>query len=300
MKIHDAHCHFFSSRFFEALGRDKDSKRPKTAVEIAGELGCDAPGDTGDLARRWIEELERNNVSRAALIASTPGDEKSVAEAVSAYPEILVGFFMLNAAAPDAVERAKRSLSELGLRTVCLFPAMHGYRLDDDCVHQVFETVERYGGRVFAQCGFLSIEARNKLHLPSRFDLRLGDPLALARTAAAFPTVPVVIPHFGAGFFSEALMAAQLCSNISFDTSSSNSWVKFVPGLTLTEVFRRALAIVGPQRLIFGTDSSFFPPGWRRVIYGAQRTILDELGVERAAVEQIFAGNFDRLYPVGK
>ena len=73
--------------------------------------------------------------------------------------------------------------------------------------------------------------------------------------------------------------------------------MKYVPGLTLTEVFRRALAVAGPNRLIFGTDSSFFPRGWRRVIYGAQRTILDEIGAEPDTVEQIFGGNFDRIFP---
>jgi predicted TIM-barrel fold metal-dependent hydrolase len=128
--------------------------------------------------------------------------------------------------------------------------------------------------------------------------MRLGDPLALATTAALFPSVPVIVPHFGGGFFREALMAAESCGNIVFDTSSSNNWIRFVPGVTLTEVFRRALAIVGPDRLIFGTDSSFFPRGWRKVIYGAQRTILDELGVEADTARKIFSGNFERLFGV--
>ncbi len=91
-------------------------------------------------------------------------------------------------------------------------------------------------------------------------------------------------------------MAADLCPNIYLDTSSSNGWVKFVPGLTLAEVYKRALTVVGPDRLIFGTDSSFFPRGWRRVIHGAQRTILDELGVEPKATEKIFGGNFERIF----
>jgi uncharacterized protein len=132
--------------------------------------------------------------------------------------------------------------------------------------------------------------------LPSRIDLRAGDPLAVAATAVRFPQVPVIVPHFGAGFFREALMAADAAPNIYLDTSSSNAWVKYVPGLTLTEVFRRALATAGPDRLIFGTDSSFFPRGWRRVIHGAQRTVLDELGVEQESAGKIFGGNFDRIF----
>ena len=162
---------------------------------------------------------------------------------------------------------------------------------------KVFEIAAAHRGAIFAHCGYLSIGARVKLGLPTLLDLRLGDPLALAATAVRFPTVPVIVPHFGAGFFREALMAADACPTIHLDTSSSNGWVKYVPGLTFAEAFRRALAVAGPDRLIFGTDSSFFPRGWHRVIYGAQRTALDGLGVEAASSEKIFSRNFERIFP---
>ena len=80
----------------------------------------------------------------------------------------------------------------------------------------------------------------------------------------------MIVPHFGAGFFREALMAADQCPTIHLDTSSSNSWMKFHPGLTLEAVFRQALAVAGAERLLFGTDSSFFPRGWQQPIYEAQ------------------------------
>jgi uncharacterized protein len=182
------------------------------------------------------------------------------------------------------------------LRVVALFPAMHRYHLDDPAVDAVFDTAAAAGAAVFVHCGVLTVGVRKRLGLPSLFDLRLGDPLAVANVAARHPTVPVIIPHFGAGFFREALMAVDACPNLHLDTSSSNSWVRFVPGLTLTEVFRRALAVAGPDRLIFGTDSSYFPRGWRRVIHGAQRTILDELGTELEVVNKIFSGNFARIF----
>jgi uncharacterized protein len=297
MALHDSHCHFLSARFFEALGREKYGQQTGvTADRIAGELGWEAPGPEEALAERWIKELDRHEVSRAALIASVPGDEESVAAAVRQYPNRFVGFFVLNAAAPDAAVRARRAFAELGLRCVCLFPAMHRYRLDDELVANVFEIATAHRGVIFAHCGYLSIEARARMGLPSMFDLRFGDPLALAATSVRFPNVPVIVPHFGGGFFREALMAAEACPSIHFDTSSSNSWVKFVPGLTLTEVFHRALLVAGPDRLIFGTDSSFFPRGWRRVIHGAQRTILDELGVEPEVAKKIFGDNFERIF----
>jgi predicted TIM-barrel fold metal-dependent hydrolase len=294
--VHDAHCHFLSSRFYEALAREKYGSDGRVGPDrVATELGWEPPGSADALAERWVSELDRHGVSRVGLIASVPGDEDSVAAAVSKHPSRFVGFFALNAAAPDALDRARRAF-EMGLRCVCLFPAMHRYRLDDERVAKLFETAGGFRAAIFVHCGFLSIEARTRLGLRTAFDIRLGDPLALAATAVSFPGVPVIVPHFGGGFFREALMAAEACPSIHFDTSSSNGWVKFVPGLTLTEVFRRALTVVGPDRLIFGTDSSFFPRGWRRVIHGAQRTILDELGAEPAVSAKIFSGNFERLF----
>jgi hypothetical protein len=296
--IHDAHCHFLSTRFYEALGREKyGPQNGRSAAAIAGELGWDAPGAPEALADQWVAELDRHHVSRAALIGSVPGDEESVAAAIVRHPRRFVGFFALNAAASDAPERAKRAFSDFGLRCACLFPAMHRYPLDDDRVVKVFEVAAAHRGAIFAHCGYLTIEARTRLALRAGVDLRFGDPLALAVTAARFPAVPVIVPHFGAGFFREALMAADACPNIHFDTSSSNGWVKYVPGLTLTEAYRRALAVAGPDRLIFGSDSSFFPRGWRRVIHGAQRTILDDIGVEPQTADKTFSANFDRLFP---
>ena len=56
--------------------------------------------------------------------------------------------------------------------------------------------------------------------------------------------------------------------------------MKYHPGLTLDAVFRQALAVAGPDRLLFGTDSSFFPRGWQQPVYEAQRAALDATGVD--------------------
>ena len=296
MTVHDAHCHFLSTRFYAALGAERH-RHATDAEDVARELGWDPPPDAGALADRWVAELDRNLVSRAALIGSVPGDEDSIAVAVQRHPTRFVGFFAINPTAAGAIDRATHAFSHLGMRCACIFAALHNYRLDSDAVMELFAVAAEHRAVIFAHCGYLSMEARVRLGLPSVLDLRCGDPLALARTAARFPTVPVIVPHFGAGFFREALMAAEAAPNIVLDTSSSNGWIKYIPGLTLTDVFRQALAVVGPDRLVFGTDSSYFPRGWRRVIMGAQRAILDELGVEDAASGKIFSGNFARLFP---
>jgi predicted TIM-barrel fold metal-dependent hydrolase len=296
--IHDAHCHFFSTRFFEALTREKfgaDTGGPADAVTTL--LGWEPPGAPEDLADRWVAELDANGVSRAALIASIPGDESSVAAAVTRHPDRFVGFFMLDPTAEDAPARTERAFSELGLRCVCLFPAMQRYGLDDPRVTRIFEVAAAHpGAAVFVHCGVLSLGVRKKLGLPSRFDMRCGDPMALHGVATAHPDVPVIIPHFGAGFFRETLIAADLCPNIHVDTSSSNSWMKYHPGLTLPGVFRQALEALGPDRLLFGSDSSFFPRGWHRLVLESQRAALAAAEADPPAVDRILRGNFERLF----
>ena len=297
--LNDVHCHFFSSRFLELLTKDMEGL-PETgrATLIAHRLAWDDPGYAETLADRWVSELDRHHVARAAIIASIPGDEDSVATAVRHHPSRFVGFFMFNPAAPDASQRLDRALEDLGLKGICLFPAMHRYRLDDERVAHVFEQAAKYNAAVFAHCGVLSVGVRKKLGLPSPFDLRLGDPLTLATIAGRFPNVPVIVPHFGAGLFREALMAADQCPNIHLDSSSSNGWIKYHPGLSLEDVFRQALAVVGPSRLLFGTDSSFYPRGWQKTIYDAQIAALDRIGAPDEVAAQVFGGNFDRLFPL--
>src|SRR5262249_31827301 len=195
---------------------------------------------------------------------------------------------------------AAEAIDRDGLRAICLFPAMQRYSIHDDRVRALFEVAAvRSGVALFVHCGVLSVGVRKKLGLPSPFDIRFGNPLDLHAIALAYPAVPIIIPHFGAGMFREALMVADLCPNVLLDSSSSNGWIKYQPGLTLSAVFKQALAVVGPERILFGTDSSFFPRGWVKAVYDVQVAALEEIGAPADVRKKIFAANFDRVFPLG-
>ncbi len=293
--LNDSHCHFFSSQFFTALSRQRG--KGDTVAALCQELQWDDPGTPESLADRWVRELDARNVARSALIASVPGDEASVAAAVSRHPSRFVGFFMVDPSANDAVDRVTHAITALGLRVACLFPAMHHVPLSDPRIERVVEAAAaRPGTAVFVHCGVLSVGVRKKLGLPSRFDLSLGDPLGITRLALTFPRVPFIVPHFGAGMLRETMMAADACANIHVDTSSSNNWIRYAPGWTLPGVFKTAMSVLGPTRLLFGTDSSFFPRGWQRGIFDAQRAAAAEAGINEGDQALIFGGNFDRLF----
>jgi uncharacterized protein len=296
--LNDSHCHFFTEGFFAALAWQRG--KAESIEELTRELGWESPGGAEQLADRWVQELDAYGVSRAALIASVSRDEEAVGAAVARHPRRLVGFFMIDPSAGDATERARRGFEEFGLRAACLFPAMHHVALDDVRTDRILDIAAAHpGAAVFVHCGVLSIGVRKKLRLPSPFDVRLGNPLDLQPLATAYPQVPFIVPHFGAGLFREVLMLADMCPNVYLDTSSSNGWMRYLPGLTLESVFRTALAVVGPSRLLFGTDSSFFPRGWQQGIYEEQRRVLEGLKLSADDHTLIFGGNFERLFPKG-
>ena len=281
----DAHAHLFSRSFFGALASQKKDLPSEQPVEtMVEQLGWDMPPeDNSQLAQQWVEELDKHGIERSVLIASVPGDEQSAADAVRAFPDRLWGYFMLNPLAPDAAERTERALDKFGLRGICLFPAMHRFSVQDDRLKPIYELAAERSGVVFVHMGVLTVGVRNKLGLPSKFDMSHSNPIDLHRVALEFPNVNFVIPHFGAGYFREVLMLGDLAPNIYLDTSSSNSWTKYqVPPLDLKAVFAQALGVYGADRLLFGSDSSFFPRGWNAAVLEAQLAVFEqlELGVE--------------------
>ena len=93
-----------------------------------------------------------------------------------------------------------------------------------------------------------------------------------------------VVPHFGGGFLREVLMLGMQCENVYVDTSSSNDWVRSQPGgMELADVFSDVLDVYGADRILFGTDSSTFPRGYRADIRDQQ---LAALGAASASADR--------------
>ena len=264
----DAHVHFFSHKFYSGLARQG---RWENAEALAPVLHWEIPVvNAGQLTDRWVAELDAHGVSRACLIASVHGDEESVAAAVAAYPNRFFGYFMVDPQQPDVLERVQAAAKNPHLHALCLFPAMHKFSVNDASLAPLLEMAEQHRLAVFVHCGVLGVGVRKKLGLPSPFDMRFSNPIDLHPVALQFPKVRFIVPHFGAGYFREALMLADLCPNVWLDTSSSNHWMMY-ESLDLRTVFRRAIDLLGPNRLLFGTDSSFFPRGWQAPISSSRR-----------------------------
>jgi predicted TIM-barrel fold metal-dependent hydrolase len=290
IEVLDAHVHFFSHSFFEKIVAQKPGL---TFDAAAAQLGWKMPSaDPAQLGQTWAAELDRHGVRVAALIGSVPGEEGSVVAAAKAAPGRFLPFAMVNPREWDSSQASD-------IRAVCLFPAMHRYSIQEDFVRPVFEWAAKTGGAVFVHCGVLSVGIRSKLGLKSAFDLRFSNPVDLHAVALEHPQTPIIVPHFGAGYFREALMLADLCPNVYLDTSSSNQWMRYQEShLDLRHVFRRALDVMGARRLLFGTDSSFFPRGWNEAVFEEQAKALYELGVSAHDARLIFGQNLLRILPL--
>jgi hypothetical protein len=295
LPVADAHVHFFSHRFFASLAEQKGVAVEQLAPLLNWQLPAEDPRQ---LADAWAHELDRYGVGKASLIASVPGDGESVIAAVARHPERFYGYMMVNPTAPAAMAQVEAALATGHVQGLCFFPAMHRYSIQDDRVAALLDLLAgRPRSVAFVHCGVLSLGVRKALGLPSPFDMKFSNPIDLHAVALRFSQLRFVVPHFGAGYLREALMLCDLCPNVYLDTSSSNSWMRYEEAhLDLRNVFRRALDVAGPRRLLFGTDSSFFPRGWNSGIFETQSKALYEIGVNEEAARLILHDNLVRLF----
>jgi len=112
-------------------------------------------------------------------------------------------------------------------------------------------------------------------------DLRHGNPIDIQLPSRDFPDLRFIIAHFGAGWFREVLLMQYQADNVYMDSSGSNIWMRYMPyDLDLKQIFRKAIQAGGPEKILFGTDSTFFPRGFRINVLEAQYKALRELAAE--------------------
>lgn len=299
MAIIDFHAHFFSRTFFETLAGQ--SPLPGTPEErlakVVAKTGIELPPeDVGQHLARWVEDLDRREVEHMATFASVPEEIPVVGEAAAQSNGRLSAFALVNPTVEGVPERVGGLLEGGVFKGVLVFPAMHHYHIGGPEARALLEVLNEHKATIYVHCGLLVVKLRDLLGLPRPQDLTYANPLSLVPAANAFPDVNFVIPHFGAGFFREALFAGSQCSNVYVDTSSSNSWRRTqFPCPSLREVFERTLDVLGPKRIVFGTDSNTFPTGWRNDRYEEQKAALQTCGVSSDDQELVFAGNARRL-----
>jgi hypothetical protein len=241
--------------------------------------------------------MERFSVSRVVSIACLTGDESSVAAAVRVFPDRFLGVATINPFLPVAEEVLELSVRELGFRGVALYPSMHRFSASSEEAYRIYRLARRYHLVVYVHFGALRIPPRRWWGLPEIYDSRYADPSDLHRAATDFPTVNFVVPSFGCGALRALLRLGLQCPNVYVDTSSSNCWLEDQSEFgSLGEAFERTLEVFGPARVLFGTDSSSFPRGWRTSIYSEQLDLMKLMGLSDRACDAIMGQNARQLF----
>lgn len=244
--------------------------------------------DDNEQAARWATDIEAKGVERVNFV--TGGGNDNLARIVRMYPDRFSGFAHHELFSEGAAEELERAVEELGMRGYKVIASSEIAPIDDRSLYPVWEAVDRLGIPVVIHFGFLGGGGGPPA------DPRNMNPLTLWEVAKAFPGVTFVVPHFGSGYLRELLVLCWSCPNVHIDTSGSNQWMSWMPfDLDLRGVFRKMMETVGPDRVVFGTDSSYFPRGFSLPYLRAQVNACRSIGMDEASVEKIFYRNAARL-----
>jgi hypothetical protein len=299
MGIVDFHTHWFSRTYFETLAAQSPlaGSTAEKLADVAARAGFELPPSDEEAHRaRWIAELDRHAVDHIVAFGSVPEETPVVARAAAASNGRVSAMALVNPLVEGAPRRIDELLAKGAIKGVLCFPALHRYAIDGDKARELWAVLDAHGAIAYVHCGLFVVKVRDLLGLPRAHDVSLANPLHLVAAANAARRCTFVVPHFGAGFLRETLMAGMQCENIVVDTSSSNAWMATAcPPLDLVAVYRSSLACFGAKRILFGSDSNVFPAGWRTDRAAEHRAALRAAGASPEDVEAVFSGNARRL-----
>jgi len=287
----DAHVHLFTVGLLE----EAISKMENTPKRFREGLKTRKWGRRGDqtlpdlspeeTASWYIDRLTAANVAKALVVSVMPDNQwtRDFLVAAQGHVHALCTVDPRDSGAPALLEREMAA----GFRGVKLYPVNRCYRLSDPACRPFFEKADELGANLIIHYG-VTVDPTG--------DLRYADPLDLSPVARDFPDLQFVIAHFGAGWLDSVLRLGYQCKNVSVDTSGTNNWMDYyVPKMTLAEVFERALTALGPERVMFGTDSGTTAPYRTWIRFMQQRTV-EEMGLSATDRDLILRGNASRVF----
>ncbi len=311
LEIIDFHTHFPTNRpWFTGMGPDvreayvqrRGERRAKIAREHAmaysreWRLSWDFeppesdPPDDETQADRWAAEVDRYGLRAVGFV--TGGGNDHLASIVARHPDKFIGFAHHYPFAENAADELRRAVTELGMKGYKLLAPMLDRPIEDEAAYPVWEMCAELDIPVLVHFGIQGGGGGIAWH-------ENINPLKLYNVARDFPDVNFVIPHFGCAWIRETLQLCWACRNVSIDTSGSNQWVRWVDGdWTVKKLFRKYMETIGPERIIFGTDSSYFPRGFAVRYLQDQIRDCRELGLAEDHLRLIFAGNAARLFKI--
>jgi uncharacterized protein len=238
-------------------------------------------------AEKWLKEMDDNNIEK--MIFVTGGCNEVLSDVIKLHPDRFVGYAHHNPFEKDSSQKLEDAIANKGLKGYkILAPGLHG-KIDDEVLNPVWDVAEKYKLPVLIHFGILGAAGG----IADDYNI---SPMRIHNIARAYPDISFIIPHFGCGQPGDLLQLAWVCSNVYVDTSGSNQWTRWMPyPLTVRDLFKKYYETIGPERIIFGTDSSWFPRGFVKRYFEDQMRDCIELGMSQEDIENIFRNNIVRL-----
>jgi predicted TIM-barrel fold metal-dependent hydrolase len=197
-------------------------------------------------------------------------------ESFHQYPDRICPFITLPKDVKAAIAELERCRAA-GARGVGEWaPGTYGDRLwGIEAMRPLFEAIREAGLPVLIHCN-------EPLGHPYPGKGRVG-PMEMEALIHALQGITTILAHWGGGFFFYELMPeiAAICQRVYYDTAAS-------PFLYNKKIYRTAAAIIGPHRILFGSDYPLISPA-------RYRRELEEAGLSGMELEAILGLNAQKL-----
>jgi len=180
-----------------------------------------------------------------------PLSSEEIAEQAAAHEDVLIPFGSVDPLRADAVEHARRLVTEHGVRGFKFHPSLQGFSPSDSRMYPLWAEIESLGVPALFHTGQTGIGAG----LPGGrgIKLRLSDPMLLDDVAADFPSLTVILAHPSVPWADSAISMATHKSNVYIDLSGWSPKY-FPPSLV------RAANSYLQDKVLFGTDYPLLTP----------------------------------------
>ena len=244
--------------------------------------------------RDVLRSLDEARIDMAVLLApfltdpfrltdrdSLRAGNRHLGKLVRGHADRLFGFAVVNPLHEQAADDLEEAVDRGGIRGLKLVPT--GWYPYDDCAHKVYARAEALGLPVLFHSGIF-IDGRSGRFCRPTFYEAVRD----------HPGLRVTLAHLGWPWCDEANAVGliDLINGVPADECQFRFDVSFgPPPVYRHEAFARALAVLGPGLIQFGSDR-FFPCGGDhiRVLVDEVLALLDDLDVHGPDRDRIMGG----------
>jgi predicted TIM-barrel fold metal-dependent hydrolase len=211
-----------------------------------------------------LTEMRANGVSSGVVFHP---DNELVRAIISETPGVY-GLVWANPRQADAVSETRRLLDGPGsrFRGVKMHPLLDGYHPDDPAVHPIIELLIERGLPALVHCGH------------PIFTL----PWSIEELIRRYPAARIILGHMGHGniiYINAAIDVAARNDNVYLETS----------GMPMHSKIREAVERVGPDRVLYGSDTPFHHPS-------VELTKVRVSGLATDLTERVLGENGRRLF----